>query len=388
MKFTKLTLLAMILALLVCAFAACGTPVETSAETDAETEASPETEATPETNEDGSCKHVVVEKIDEPTCESRGYLREICSVCDEQLSVKPLDSVDHMAAAPATCTEGAVCKFCGVAMAPATGHLIGDVTDAKPATASEAGYKKGTCISCGKVVTEEIPAGLVEDFNSYNEGALTADAMAAAGNFSGFTVQFGEKAKADSYQIVSEGGNKILSKAADQYATITLVDNAGSLTSGKFAISFDYRADSATTSTGILSFNDNNGKEHRLISAWAGEMIRVGKNHCEVLIEGVTPESKTWYNIRVVVDPSTYDYEFYVNGKKIVYTTSDDTSKRTHLIWTLNGESWESKAAGKSYNDAACFGNPSDGIASIYMFHYGKVACSIDNLRIEYMPKG
>ena len=388
MKFTKLTLVAMLLALLVCAFVACGAPVETQGETEGNTPVVTdpvETEPTVTEPVETECQHVnVIEEIDEPTCESRGYTRTKCADCGDQVSVKPIDAIDHVEAAPATCTEGSVCKFCGVAMNPATGHLIGEVTDFKEATATESGYKKGKCISCGVEVTEEIPAGLTEDFNSYNEGQLSADDMMSAGNIPGFTVEFGSNGKPESYQIVSEGGNKILSRAADQGATITLVDNEGKLASGKFAISFDYRADSATASTGILSFKDNNGVEHRLISAWAGDLIRVCKNNGVVLIEGIRPEDKTWYNIRVVVDPSTYDYEFYINGKKIMYTTPYDSVSGKHLIWTQEVESRVSAPAGKNYNDTSCFGDPASGVASIYMFHFGKVACSIDNLRLEY----
>ena len=146
MKFTKLTLVAMLLALLVCAFVACGgDPVETQGETEGNTPVVTdpvETEPTVTAPGEPECQHVnVIEEIDEPTCESRGYTRTKCADCGDQVSVKPIDAIDHVEAAPATCTEGSVCKFCGVAMNPATGHLIGEVTDFKEATATESGYK-------------------------------------------------------------------------------------------------------------------------------------------------------------------------------------------------------------------------------------------------------
>ena len=80
MKFTKLTLVAMLLALLVCAFVACGgDTIETEAG-NVETEAgSAETDADAVETEH---VHTIVEEIDEPTCEQRGYKREMCSVCD------------------------------------------------------------------------------------------------------------------------------------------------------------------------------------------------------------------------------------------------------------------------------------------------------------------
>ena len=157
MKFTKLTLVALLLALLVCAFAACGGETADTDNADGnETEATPVTDPTPET--DGEHVHTPVEQIEEATCSQRGYKREICSTCNEQLSVKPIDMVDHVSEKPATCTEyGALykkCTLCGykdkesVAMLP---HTID--TDAPsylnvPATCIADGYIKGECIDC------------------------------------------------------------------------------------------------------------------------------------------------------------------------------------------------------------------------------------------------
>ena len=391
MKFAKLTLVAMLLALMACAFVACGgdAPVETEDEVvPTETEAAPATEPDPETEEDGSCRHVVAEEIDEPTCEARGYKREYCSRCGEQLSISPIEPGDHIEAAPATCTEGSVCKFCGVAMVGPTGHLIGEVTDFKAATATEAGYQTGICITCDQEITNVLPAGLSEDFSSYREGVLTAGDMNDSENFPGFTVQFGENAKPESYQIVSDNGSKYLSRAGDSSATITLVDTTGKLDSGKFAVSFDYRMDSTASSTGVLSFKDNNGTEHRMISAWVGDVLRMDADYGPNLITDIKPENNMWYNIRVVVDPSTNDYEYYVNGTKVIYSVYDESVSGKHVVWTLTDGEWVSMEAGKmAYHGKTCFGNAETGVASIYMFHYGKVACSIDNLKIEFLSE-
>ena len=81
MKFTKLTLVAMLLALLVCAFVACGAPAETDGETEGDTPVvtdpvGDEPAATDPVETE--CQHVnVIEEIDEPTCELRGYKRDL-----------------------------------------------------------------------------------------------------------------------------------------------------------------------------------------------------------------------------------------------------------------------------------------------------------------------
>ena len=209
MKFTKLTLVAMLLALLVCAFVACGAPVETQGETEGNTPVVTdpiETEPTVTEPVETGCQHAnVIEEIDEPTCESRGYTRTKCADCGDQVSVKPIDAIDHVEAAPATCTEGSVCKFCGVQMAAATGHKLGDITDKKEATATEAGYEKGACTVCGEEITNVIPAGIAVTFDGQAEGALTADAFTA---FEGFEAVLPESG----FTVVTEGDNTYIKK--------------------------------------------------------------------------------------------------------------------------------------------------------------------------------
>ena len=377
MKFTKLTLVALLLALLVCAFVACGTPAETSAETDAETEASPATEATPETNADGSCKHVVVEEIDEPTCESRGYKREICSVCNEQLSVKPIDAVDHIEAAPATCTEGSACKFCGVAMTPATGHKIGEISEKKEATSTEAGYEKGACSVCGEIVTVVIPAGITATFDDQADGGMTKSAFAA---FDGFEILI-PAAEKNAYTVVTEGNNKYVKKSAAK-ETITFKDLNGVLGQGKFAFSMDVRFDGETGNSGLISVKDNADTEHRILSTWQGVKVRLGK---DTNLDFFEPGNE-WFNIRVVVDPATYDYEIWVDGEKVIYTTVDEATDG-HLLWQLSGGEWTSKAvSGNLVKQGTIPEDPSVGVSRIYLFHWSSVPMSLDNMRLELLP--
>ena len=214
MKFTKFTLGALVLALMVCAFAACGgdTPAVTEGEeAPANTEAAPATDAETEPATPAECQHTnVTEQIDEATCEARGYKRTQCADCGEQLSVKPIDMIDHVAAADATCTEGSVCKFCGTAMASATGHKVETYTDVKEATKTEAGYKKGKCASCGVEITEVIPAGITDNYDNFPVGEVTNEVLGANSALApDFVVTVNKGA---SFEIAEEGNNKFIKK--------------------------------------------------------------------------------------------------------------------------------------------------------------------------------
>lgn len=379
MKFTKLTLVAMLLALLVCAFAACGGDTQTDAGTDADS--GNETEATPGTdNNETEHEHTIVEKIEEPTCQTRGYKREVCSVCEQQISVKPIDMIDHVAAAPATCTEASVCKFCGVEIAKATGHTLGTVTDSKEATLTEAGYEKGTCSACGVEINNVIPAGIVFTFDDLEDGALNKEAFAA---LTGFEVLV-RSADKESHMVVTEGDNKYVKKAADTSATITFKDLGNTLGAGKFAFSMDIRLDGKTANSGLISIKDavGDGTEHRIISIWQGEKLRLGKNGGPNFLE----IGEDWFNVRVVVDPSTYDYEIHIDGEKVLYTTYDESVDTKHLLWTLEGGEWTSAPlAERHISENVIPSDPSVGVSCIYLFHWSGTPLSYDNMRLEFL---
>lgn len=382
MKFTKLTILALLLALLVCAIAACGGVTETEApDTNAPDTNAPDTQAPDTDPVETEHVHDIEVQVEEATCQDRGYTREVCKTCDEMISVKPIDLIDHVEKAPATCTEASVCKFCEGVIAPATGHTMGDVTESKEATETEAGYTKAKCTVCGLEVTTVIPAGIGLTFDDMADGALVAESIV----LKGFSATLADSNGA--FTIVSDGANKYLAKAADNKATLTLKDDNGILKTGKFAISFDYRLDSATTNSGILSFKNDAGKEKRVLSHWnsGGFFVKFSTDNGANVTPALTPESQTWYNLRVVVDPSTMDYEVYVNGEKVLYTTYDETAELKHVAWTLDeAGQWISNTISTGWGkDKSPMFDPAEGIASIYLFHWSGTACSIDNFRIE-----
>ena len=382
MKLTKLTLVALVLALMVCAFAACGgdTPAVTEGDDVApNTEAAPATDAETEPAGPVECQHTnTTEEIEEPTCESRGYKRVLCAGCGEQVSVKPIDAVDHEAAAPATCTEGSVCKFCGLKMASATGHTMGAITDKKEATATEAGYEKGTCSACGIEMNKVIPAGITVTFDDAAEGALTKDAFAA---FEGFETLL----PASGFTVVTEGDNTYVKKS-NARNTITFKDLDGVLGQGKFAFSMDVRFDGATSNSGLIAFKDATEAtaEHRILSTWGGRKLRLGKDPG---VDFYVSEENAWFNVRVVVDPSTFDYEVWIDGEKVLYTTADANVASGHLLWQLVDGEWVSGAVPNAFVTQGITPDPSVGISRIYLFHWSETAMSLDNMKIEYIPE-
>ena len=382
MKFTKLTLVALLLALLVCAFAACGgETVETEAgavETDAVTDAAPETELTPETDANGEHVHTIVEKIDEPTCEQRGYKREVCATCDEQISVKPLDMVDHTAETPATCTTGSLCKFCGTVIEVAQGHVVTTYTDTKPATKTEAGYNKGNCTVCGEEVTEILPAGITDNFNNFPTGALDADVMAANSEYEGFTFKI---STSGGHEIAEEGNNKYLKKLGVNSAFYYVSDTLNAKT---LEITFDFRLDQDCKNLrGLLSIV-NGGKEMRIINV-KGNGLYFGINEGGI-VKFLDLEVGKWINIKTVINTETYDYEIYIDGEMILATTGDPANDGMHLVHVRkDGEMVvEAPANNETLHngaDRSPFAPVGDAIQNFYFFNWSEgLFCSLDNI--------
>ena len=113
--FKKLLVTALVLALAICMFVACGGP----AETEAPETTPPETEAVKCNGED--IHDVEVEEV-VATCQIRGYRKETCKVCGEVISESASPKTACTPVAPVTCTTDSVCSVCGVVIDVATGH--------------------------------------------------------------------------------------------------------------------------------------------------------------------------------------------------------------------------------------------------------------------------
>ena len=391
MKFTKLTLVALILALMVCAFAACGgdTPVETEGDTPVVTEGDAPVVTEP-TNDSGEtepeapagCQHTnTVEEIEEATCEQRGYRRVKCADCSEMLSVSPIDLVDHVAVAEATCTEGSVCKFCGAAMASATGHKVETYTDVKEATKTEEGYKKGKCSACGVEITEILPAGITDNYNGLEAGPLTVEALQAATAYEGFTLSV----TADTFEVVTEGDNSYVKKLNPNGQ----IKYAGSeLNAEILEFTFDFRLDQDPGSLKALLSIVNGGKEMRILNV-KGDGFYFGVNTNGV-VKFAPVEIGKWVNLKLVLDTRTYDYEVYVDGELMVTTGADPDVAGNHLIYVKEGDQMVEKTkttAGFNIDvlhngaDRSPFVPNGNAVEQFYFFHYTKdLCCSLDNV--------
>lgn len=122
--FKKLLVTALVLALAVCMFVACGGPAETDApETNAPETNAPETDPVKCNGDD--IHDVEVEEV-LATCQSRGYRRETCKVCGEIISESGYPKAACTPVAPATCTADSVCSLCGTVIEAATGHTASE----------------------------------------------------------------------------------------------------------------------------------------------------------------------------------------------------------------------------------------------------------------------
>ena len=384
MKITKFMLLTFVLALVVFAFAACGgeTPAETEGgDVSPVTDGTTETDIIPETDENGEHVHTIVERIEEPTCEQRGYKREVCAVCEEQFSVKPIDMVDHTAAEPATCTKGSLCKFCGTVMASATGHKVDAYTDTKAATKTEVGYNKGKCSLCGEEVTEVIPAGITDNFNNFPAGALTVDVMKANSAFEGF--DFKIAGAADGFEMATEGNNTYLKKLG---VNSSLYYVSTDLDSDTLEITFDFRLDQDCKNLkGLLSLVSG-GKEMRILNVKANG-VYFGINESGIIRINAL-EVGQWIKYRVVFHTATLDYEVYANGELVLATASDPDNAGMHLVFVREEGEMVEKAPTNNdtlHNgaDRSPFVPQGEAIEQFYFCHYSAdLFCSFDNLTI------
>ena len=159
MKLTKLMVLALVLALFVCAFVACGGTTDT--ETQAPETQAPETQA-PESETDASgddpeaeCAHEIVVDEKAATCSDRGYKKETCKLCGEVVSETAYPKTAHTASGAATCDTDSKCTACGEVIEAAKGHVWGEATTTA-ATCMAAGKETKTCTVCNKTDVKEL----------------------------------------------------------------------------------------------------------------------------------------------------------------------------------------------------------------------------------------
>ena len=171
MKLTKLMVLALVLALFVCAFVACGGTTDT--ETQAPETQAPETQApdseteAPGEDTEAECAHEIVVDEKAATCSDRGYKKETCKLCGEVVSETAYPKTAHTASGAATCDTDSKCTVCGEVLEAAKGHVWGEVTTTA-ATCTAAGKETKTCTVCNTTDVKEL-ATLAHDIAEATE---------------------------------------------------------------------------------------------------------------------------------------------------------------------------------------------------------------------------
>ena len=330
------------------------------------------------------CNEVVVEPLghdfvsayateaDEPTCTDEGTLTYTCKRND--------NAEEHEEG-----SEGAVYTE----TVPTVPHsFVGEPVYTAPSLLV-AGSLVGECEWCGPGAETPIDPQVLVDFeNQFSVETLTGEALNAAG--SPIATDFvGSLGSDTAFTIVTEGENTYLKKT--NAATLTLTDKseAGVLAFEKFEISFDLHVDSMATdgstnySGGIFSVKD--GGERRVLSLMGGKRLCFGKLDTGVYLlnsDIFQNGEAEWINIKVVVDPTTYDYEIWLDGEKVLYTEIVEGDASKHTIYTPDGDGWKATEVSSSSSNLP-FNMSGKGINELYFFHFSNWCLSVDNLTIK-----
>lgn len=325
------------------------------------------------------------------TCTTQGYTVNYCSICgaEDEDSKTMLPLLDHnYNLEAATCTENKKCTSCGLIVEKAAGHK-GDNIVTTPASFCVNGSITGTCTVCGEV-NEVIPAGITETFDNMAVGSITADILADKDK-SAFAAVFNPYVSNNNYsafEIKEENGNKFLKRIAGGNGFF-VEDTTGLLNTNKFEISVDIRAEAAGSNTGVLSLNvhtndDGTSDEMRIVALQGNDLVFGSLDGTYKIVRNAYKEGgSAWINLRVIVDPATYNYEIYADGEKVLYTETVAGNK--HKINWLDGVEWKSGQVSDTYHHRSPFSNEDGVIKGVYMFHFSDVNVSVDNLRISIL---
>ena len=198
-------------------------------------------------------------------------------------------------------------------------------TDARVLTISGTGDM--TDYTAGSAPWLSSVPGATETFDGMTTGvSMTSDVFNNSAAIDGVTATVSDGSL---FNIAADGTDKYVAKSAS-VATLYFADETGDLNTEKFVISFDYRMDGAPNSASILALNNREAGEKdemRILScAVSGNYGRIyfgTINDGIVLLDGIDYTNPQWIHFAVVVDPTTYNYEVYVDGVKQIYTTTD-----------------------------------------------------------------
>ena len=223
--------------------------------------------------------------------------------------------------------------------------------------------------------------GGVETFDAIDEEKLTAAGFNDSGALVGF---YSSISSTDSFSVISDGNGKYIKKEANTAATINLLDSFDFIKNEKFIIAFDYRMEGLPNSGGILSLNTRalgENDEMRILSTKSGQGgIFFGQNGMAI-VSGIDYNTPTWISFCVIVDPITYNYEIYVNGKLTLYTVTK--SEGGHIIYVKDENGAFVDSGVTMSQSLSPFTNLSGQIDGIYFFHYVNKGKMIDNITVR-----
>ena len=386
----KKLLLIMTVFVLLVTLVACGGPAETGTpDSDAPGTDAPETDA-PETDAplcNGKDIHDI-EVVEVPaTCQMRGYRKETCKVCGEELVNTAYPKTECTPVAAPTCTEASVCSVCGEVVEEATGHVASDnvvqdlgcsvvyscagVGCSETITLTEViddtltiknGQVSALCTACGEVVPvpEEVKLMLnfdkgtvAEEFETYPDVTYTI---------------YDDESKGLNAQIKESGDRSVL---YFKWAKPLFIDYELSFLSDAkvFTITFDYCVGKApyAPSNQVSLFTFTPGmQDGAILSGRSCPWIHSIKFDRTSLYftDGKTndptqyfqPEIGKWYTVTLVVDNEFVNSSGKNNGKVYVFVdgefirSAENAGCTQYVLDTYGGLSWRIGEMGNTHD--------------------------------------
>ena len=332
----KKYIVALMVLVLALALVACGEPVETT---------EPVTEHV----------HAYAEKLIPATCIEVGKLVNKCE-CGEVQSETELPLADHTPSA-LDCEKDTVCTVCNAVLAEKTGHIYTNTQVVTAATCGTAGKESGSCISCGKVVENEIPATghvagasiTMENGEFKTTCTICSQNVTLKAQTPAFLLDFEEDVvsqaskydvglaifKSDSWKTTEFNGSNALKVGGNNPLYINIVDSTKLAALGTFVISFDYTttkvpaANSPAASMISILNNHQDGKQTSAGSVgwgWLFKIVENGEQGVAATVDkadALKPENSiavdrnVTYKVQIVISPASKESHAFINGTYI-----------------------------------------------------------------------
>ena len=328
MKLNKLIIIALALLMVVCAFAACGAPDETTA---------PDGTNSPDVTNAPDAEHVhnyVDAVIIAPTCNTIGKSVKWCS-CGDMLagSEMPVPLLEHDAT-EVNCTQDSVCKLCGTVLIEKFGHTFVEtvVTEATCATGGEVSTK---CVRCGAAgETKVVLPG--HDFDASDIKVTKGDISALCtkcgtsssllSGESALKLDFDSVEELDAlagFEVEKPADIKFENGACQPNGALWIAYEPEFLTSmSKYAISFDFKLSEQGRTNGgdsIFSYCSKNPATYNwIVKFYQADGVLSTATSGFNSSNSVPATQGEWYNLIAVIDNSTGGKAtVYINGVNI-----------------------------------------------------------------------